>query len=155
MSDAFDRLKQRARTSVPARDSSLLKLSETSPGSQSPPLALADLCEESGIPAHLLVSAGIETLLAQSELRQAWLGRARLLQRHGQATSLWVELEGAVDWTTQVVSAAEERGQSLAELIGEALSTYLGLSGDRPTLREEVETLRRDVELLKRKLTGW
>jgi ubiquinone biosynthesis protein UbiJ len=54
-----------------------------------------------------------------------------------------------------VVSAAEERGQSLAELIGEALSTYLGLSGDRPTLREEVETLRRDVELLKRKLTGW
>lgn len=155
MSDAFDRLQQRTRTSVPARDSSLLKLSEAPTDPLTVPPELADLCEESGLSEHLLVSAALEILLAQPDLRQGWLARARHLNRHGQAASLWLGLEGSPDWLAQVLAAAEDRGQSLGAIAAEALATYLNLSGDRPTLREEVDSLRREIELMKRKLTGW
>jgi hypothetical protein len=155
MSDAFDRLKQRPRTSVPARDSSLLKMSEAPTSPQVSPPELATLCQQSGLSEQLLVSAALELVLTQPDLRQEWLARARQLHRHGPVNSLWLELAGSPDWIAQVLAAAEDRGQVLSDIAAEALASYLDLSRDRPTLREEVDSLRREIELMKRKLTGW
>ncbi len=145
MTDAFDRLRNRDRRSPsPLRETSLTRGGDSAD--------LERFCRDQGVSVGDLLEAAIEHLLADGEQRDHLVQRLR--QRDLQPDTLML-VRTPRHWQARLHELADRQGETLPQLVQQALGEFYALDSEAPSLRQDLADLRAEVEQLKRKLAGW